>query len=70
MKLLYLTEVIALARAKTKHLARPLQLSLKLDKTRSAKLRAIQKLLGVSSQQKTIEWCIDNAYSKVTPLRK
>lgn len=68
LKLQYLTGVIALSRSKTKHLARPMQLSNKLDIQRSAKFRAIQKLMGFSSLQKTLEWCVDNAYDKVAPL--
>jgi hypothetical protein len=64
-KLLYLTKVIASARAKTKGLNRPVQLNQELGVTSAAKLRAIQKLRGFSSRQKTIDWLIDLGYATV-----
>lgn len=66
----YLVWVIAEARAKTKHLAKPMQLNHKLTNERSLKLRELKLLLGQKSISSTLDLMIDRIYDQCTQLKQ
>lgn len=69
VKLTYLTRVIADARLATKHLQRPMLISQKLSIEQGEKLRAIKKLANKTSLATALEYAIDVAYQRLTPLK-